>query len=261
MENLKFWKQALFIIVAGLLVFLGFTNIKFESPIARLFNKPSAFLFSRLSSISSFFAELGRIRDLAGENKYLREENTRLLSRIATQLQAEEDNKLLREAMNLPGLSEFKIVDAGTFNVSFGPDGHRLLINKGFADGIRRDSSVVSSSGVLVGRILEVFDSYSVVGVVTDSSFKATIRILETNISGIARGSLHEGIFIDFISQKDEIKEGDIVITNGNDPLPPGFIIGKISHISAEDGNVFKKVQVSPMMSQVNISRVMVLIK
>jgi len=261
MQKLKFLKLALFIAAVGLLVFLGFTRVKFESSLIRFIEKPSRFLFSRVSSISSFFTELKKIRDLAGENESLREENIRLLSRIAFQLQLEDENKLLREALNLPILSDFKIIDAGTFGVNFGPEGHRLSIDRGSTDGIRLDASVISPSGVLVGRILEVFDSYSIVGTVTDPNFKATVRILERNIFGIARGGLQEGVFLDFISQKDEIREGDTVVTDGNDLSPPGFIIGEVGYISVEDGNVFKKVRVRPMMGSVNISRVIILLK
>ena len=252
----------LFLVVAmGLLVFLGFAKFKFESPLVRLMEKPGSFIFARISSLSSFLSELSKIRNLTGENVSLREENIRLLSRIAFQLQLEEENRSLREALNLPVLSDFKIIDAGTFNVNFGPEGHRLLINKGLTDGIKQDSSVISSAGVLVGRVVEVFDSYSVVIAITDPNFKATIRILETNVSGIARGSLQEGVFIDFVSQGDEIKEGDTVITDGNDLFPAGLIIGKVSYVSMDDGNVFKKIQAKPMMNSVDISKVIILIR
>ena len=261
MKNLKFLKLSLAILAAGLLVFLGFSKIKFESPFVQLIEGPSSFLFSRISSLSSFLGELSKIHNLTGENVSLREENVRLLSRIAFQLQLEEENKFLREALSLPMLSNYKIVDAGTFNVNFNPEGHRLLINKGLADGIKRDLSVISSAGVLVGRVLEVFDSYSVVGAVTDFDFKATIRVLETNVSGIARGGLQEGIFIDFVSQADEIRQGDMVVTDGNDLSPAGLIIGKVSHINVDDGNVFKKVRVKPMISSIDISKVIVLMK
>ena len=261
MKNLRFFKSAVFILAAGLLVFLGFIGIKFESPLVWFIERPSSFIFSRISYLSSFLVELGKIRNLTQENIFLREENTRLLSRITFQLQLEEENKSLREALNLPLLSDFKVIDAGTFNINFGPKGHHLLINKGLADDIKQDSTVISTAGVLVGRVSEVFDSYSVVGTVTDSNFKATIRVLETNVSGIARGSLQEGIFIDFISQGDEVKDGDTVITDGNDLSPPGLIIGKVSYVSMENGDVFKKVQVKPAMSSVDISKVVVLIK
>lgn len=260
MKN-SYLKFFIFLVAVGLLVILGSTRIKFESPLVRLIEKPRVFLFSYLSSISSFFVELGKIRNLTGENVSLREENIRLLSRIAFQLQLEEENKSLREALKLPALSDFKIIDAGTFNVNFSPEGHHLLINKGLVDGIKEDALVISSGGVLVGKVLKVFDSYSVVRTVTDSNFKATVRILETNVSGIARGSLQEGVFIDFVSQGDEVKEGDTVVTDGNDLYFPGLVIGKVSYVSIEDGNVFKKVQVKPMINSVNISKVIVLIK
>jgi len=261
MKNLKFFKPALFVVAMGLLIFLGFSRIKFESPFVRFTAKPNGFLFLHISSLSSFFVELSKIRSLAVENISLREENTRLLSRIAFQLQMEEENKSLREALNLPMLSGFKVIEAGIFNVNFSPEGNYLLINKGLPDGIKKDSSVISSAGVFVGRVLEVFEAYSIVGAITDTNFKTTIKILETNVSGIARGSLQDGVFIDFISQGEEVKEGDMVITDGNDLSPTGLIIGRVSHVSVEDGNVFKKVQVKPMMNSTNISKVMVLIK
>ena len=95
----------------------------------------------------------------------------------------------------------------------------------------------------------------------TNLNFKATITILAKNISGIAHGAMTEGLYLDFISQNDEIREDDTVITSGNDIFPPGLIIGKVVKIDPGSGGLFKQVKVHPLSEDLNISRVLVITK
>ena len=105
-----------------------------------------------------------------------------------------------------------------------------------------------------------VDEGFSRASLITNSGSKITVKVLGKNTTGIARGFLNEGLRLDFISQNDQIVEGDTIITNGNDMFPPGLLIGKVSNIIfADDGDLFKKVILEPEFKKINLDRVLIL--
>ena len=260
MRNLKLIRIAIILIAAGLLLFLIFYARTGAYTLNSFFQGVRVSAYSHLSFVGNFISELKTIRSLTEENIRLKEKNQEFLSRLANEENLEEQNYFLREALNLPMLGGYEILDVGIFNLQLTPKGHYLLINKGANDDIKEEDIVISSSGILIGTVEEVFGSYSKVATVTDVGFKATISVVFKEISGIANGAGENGISIDFISQTDEVAEGDIIATRGNDVLPPGLIIGKVVGVSSS-GSLFKDVKVKPALEEINLSRALIIKK
>ena len=259
MKNKKLLSLITIFLAAGLLVFLVYFARTAVDRVSLFLQEARVLTYAKLSFIGNFVSTLNGIAALTGENIELKEENKNLLSLLASQAELEEENYFLREALNLPTLEERKLHEAEIFDFQFTPDGYSLFINKGESDGIEKGLIVITSSGILVGAVDEVFKNYSRVVTVTNLKFKVTIKILLKNISGIANGASKEGVFLDFISQNDEVIEGDMVVTSGTDIFPPGLIVGKISRVSSNSGNLFKDVKVEPTMTEVNLSRVLII--
>lgn len=217
--------------------------------------------FGSLSYIGNFISELKRIKSLTEENIKLKEENTKLLSRIADQLDIKDENIFLRESNGLDYVKTYKITDAKTFNANFTPEGHQLLINKGSDDGVEINDIIISSSNVLIGSVSKIFEKYSQIILVTDPDFKATIKLMGKETKGISVGKLSEGIGLDFISQSDDVAVGDMAVTSGNDLLPAGLILGAINSVSPNDGNIFKKITVTPEFTKIDLGRILILNK
>ena len=82
---------------------------------------------------------------------------------------------------------------------------------------------------------------------------------MSSGTSGIARGALNEGMYLDFVVQEDEIKEEDMLMSTGNDLFPPALIIGSVDHIEANATQMFKKVRIRPAIKDVQLGRVLVI--
>ena len=257
----KVFKTMLVMLAAGLLVFLFFYTRTAADTANQYFQVGRVSVYSKLSFIGNFISQIRTIRTLTEENIKLQEENLEFTSRLAFQSGLREENEFLRDSLGLEHINDAKLSEVGVFNFQFTPRGHTLLINKGGKDGIGKSNVVLSSAGVLIGTVDEVFDSYARVATVTDSDFKATVGILFKNISGIANGAMGDGVYLDFISQNDDIAEGDVVVTAGNDIFPPGLLIGKVVQISSDSGSLFKNVKVKPMIQELDLSRALVIIK
>jgi len=97
------------------------------------------------------------------------------------------------------------------------------------------------------------------VELITNRDLKVTVRLLNKDVTAISKGILNDGLELDFVSQNDGIAMDDIVVTNGNDLFPRGLIVGTISKIGSNDGNLFRAVSVKPEFRSITIDRVLIL--
>ncbi|MDP3793050.1 MAG: rod shape-determining protein MreC [bacterium] len=260
MKKLGLLKLLIILVAVGLLVFLIFVN-SFRSDNSYVFLKNTrVYVFSNINIFSSFFSKINSISRLTEENIFLKNENAKLNTLLASQSDLIDQNKFLRDILNLKTVPGYRFIDARTFNMQFTPEGHYFLLNKGLESDIQVDDIILSSSGVLIGTVSETESGFSRANLATNLDFKITIRVLGKNTTGIARGILNDGLRIDFISQNDDIVKGDIIVSNGNDLFPPGLLVGSVSEItSSDDGGLFKKVTLEPEFKKINVDRVLVL--
>lgn len=223
--------------------------------------RPSSIVFSKLSGLRLYISELSDIKRITQENLKLRKENTQLLSQLSGLSKLKDENEFLRQALKLPETIPRKFIQGNVFNVDFISSSHNILLNKGKESGVSIGDIIISDEGVLVGEVNNVFSDYSKAVVITDPSFKTTVEVINSKITAIARGGLDKGLYLDFISQEDPVKEGDLVITSGNDLIPAGLIIGKVSFVKVDDNSLFKKVRVHPLMKDINLSKILIIKK
>ena len=171
----------------------------------------------------------------------------------------ENENDFLRRTVRISQKFDNPVVYAGIFNLNFTPAGYNVLLNKGAQDGISEGDVVVTAEGVLVGKIEKVMQNFARVLFVSDPEFKVTAKVVSSGTSGIARGALNEGMYLDFVVQEDEIKEEDMLMSTGNDLFPPALIIGYVDHIEANATQMFKKVRIRPAIKDVQLGRVLVI--
>lgn len=259
-KNSKLLKFSIILVVAGLLVFLLFISSSWFDKNFIFLRNMRVSIFSNINIFSLVFSNINIISKLTEENIFLKNENTRLNVLVASQDELRDQNVFLRELLDFETVSGHKFIDARTFNFQFTPEGHYFLINKGGESGIKTGDIVISSSGILIGTVSEINGSFSRASLVTNLGFKITIRILGKDTTGIARGFLNDGLQIDFIYQNDDITEGDIIVSNGNDIFPSGLLVGSVSKITSNDGGgLFKKIMLEPEFKKINIDRVLIL--
>lgn len=238
-------------ICTAILVALVILNVLILGGVRRQY-APGTATAASLFNISGQMHEWGtyitKWKRLAAENEALKSLVEKQLSTDALVRSLQAENDSLRKANGLSDRLRRDLIPAGIFDVSLTPGGHHALINKGKDDGLREGQVVISMEGILIGRISALFSSSSKVMLVTHPDFSVTVKVLDGLSSGIARGALSEGIDLDLITQSDEITEGNILVTTGNDLLPAGLIVGTVRNVQNNDTQLFKKVKVNPAM-------------
>ena len=216
-------------------------------------------IFSKLSGIRLYISGLDNINRLNRENLNLKKEKNILLAQLAALKELEDENEFLRQALGISGISSQEIIQGSVFNINFISGDHSLLLNKGEKSGVSKDNIIISSEGIFIGVVNKVFNNYSKVNIVTNPDFKATVRVLDSRVAAIAKGALNDGLYLDFVSQEDSVKEGDLVVTSGDDLIPSGLIIGRVNLVKIDETSLFKEVRVHPLVRDIDLSKVLII--
>lgn len=217
------------------------------------------FAWDKASNIKLVAIEFKKWRTLAQENDELRRRNNELIHITAKVDNLKNENEFLRKALNLVSKTDKTAVYGNIFNLSLTPGGYSMLVNKGTADGISENAAVITEEGVLVGQVRQVFKNFSRILFVADQNFKINAKVAGSDTVGIARGALKDGLFFDLIVKGDQIKEGDLVVSSGNDMFPAALIIGTVSLVEINESQIFKKVKIMPAVNKIKLGRVMII--
>lgn len=195
------------------------------------------------------FHFLGSIGNLKTENENLLEKNQELAAKNAQLLDAENENKILREQLDLAPRKKYNL--AAGFVIAQDPQGlgNFLFIDKGTNDGLRAGMPVIVSNGILVGKVAEIFPTSAKVILVTDRDSAINTEIEGSGARGIVKGAYGLGLLMDMISQSIGVKEGDQVITSGlGGEMPRGLYVGKIKEAGQSPDKLFQQAMiVSPI--------------
>jgi len=258
----------MYVAVIGLLIFLYFMGIfkTFEGLISAALSPVSAKLHVLSSDLRATYNEQTGKRDLLAEIEFLKERVNRLTEENARFMTTEEENKSLREHLGFLSKNEYKYVMANVISrgdiADAGSRTETITIDRGAKDGIYPGLGVVSSAGVIVGKVTEVKDNISQVYLTNNNKCKLAATALNIdNTSGVVEGELGLTIKMSFIPQNKEIKADDIVITSGLEQMiPRGLVIGAVLDVSKENNEVWQTAVIEPMLDPEDLVIVSVLI-
>ena len=176
----------------------------------------------------------------------LRDANAELVEQLA---QAEEYRQ---EVERLQGLLDIKdayaIEGAGARVIGRSTTAwdQTVTIDKGSADGVDSGLTVMGSSGV-VGQVVGVSEHASTVRLLTDPESGAAAILQSTRAEGVVRGSFDGLLYFEYLDADAEVQAGDVVVTSGlGGSYVRGLVIGTVVKVDAQQGDVSRRVVVSP---------------
>ena len=193
--------------------------------------------------VLDFFEIFGRTKKLKKDVENLKFENQALLFQIAVLKELENENKILREALEIGLEKEFKLILVQIIGKDISQD--FILIDKGEKDGILEGMPVITQQKVLFGRVSEVYENFSKVMLISSKKSSFDVKILDKDISGVIKGKGNFKIFLDLIPQDKEILNGDTVISSSMGGIfPSGLLVGRIKEIKKSDVEPFQKAEI-----------------
>lgn len=207
-----------------------------------------------------FFSNLSEIRN---DNLALMEQNTVLLAEVAELKGEREENKILREQLELKREQEIDVpvVMASVLGNPSDTSGNTVILDKGTGSGIQVGDSVILNKH-LVGSITKAYFLRSVVELTSSPSFTATVHDSETRTEGLVKGQYGTNLVMDRILPGEAISEGDIIVTSGKDGFfEPDLVVGIVKSVSNLTADPLITAELEPVVDVGNLNKVFVIIR
>lgn len=184
------------------------------------------------------------------ENAYehLRVEYIKLKSDMLRRNAVERENAQLRALLGVSERATVEMQIARSVKIDLDPYQHRVLVDKGAAQGIFVGQPVLDDSGV-VGQVSEVFRTSSVITLISDPAHTIPVRIQRSGKHILAEGTGDlSSLRIPFLNKNVDIVSGDVLETSGlGGRFPAGYPVAIINEIQKVEGEPFLSVSASPI--------------
>ena len=198
---------------------------------------------------------------LVSENDYLEGQLIELKAKLQTYnnltLENQKLSNLLESSYLIP---DHDVILARIKSISQSRLSRKIVINKGFNDGVTLSDLIIGSDGV-VGQVTEVTPMYSTVRLLSDPTQYMPVKNSRNGIRGITKGlaSNERGMTLKYIPLDSDIKLGDIFVTSGiGNSYPTGYSVGRVSSIDEEQEPSFMTIFLEPIQNMNSLELVLI---
>lgn len=181
------------------------------------------------SSVEQYFALTTVNEQLTQRNLQLEREVQVLTEQV---LKQNKDTSAI-ERMQSSVMKGLDMIPAKVVSSSLDKANNFITIDKGSADGVKKDMGVVCGTGV-VGIVYLTSEHYSVLIPVLSAQSNISCTIRGRGYFGYLHwnGGSPEYAYVDDIPRHAHFRLGDYIVTSGySSVFPPGIIVGRIKHV------------------------------
>ena len=196
------------------------------------------------SAVESYFSLSGVNSQLTQRNAFL-EQQVRMLDDSIARLTRSQETAVTRLSSMVP-FQGCRLIPAKVVANMVNRYDNLITIDKGSADGVKRDMGVVCGMGV-VGIVYLVSEHYSIVIPALNSHSNISCTIQRRGYFGYLRwrGGSSQLAYLEDVPRHAHFKLGDNVVTSGySSVFPPGVMVGKVLHVFNSADGLSYRVQV-----------------
>lgn len=196
------------------------------------------------SAVESFFSLSGVNSQLTQRNAFL-EQQVRMLDDSIARLTRSQEAAVTRLSSMVP-FQGCRLIPAKVVANMVNRYDNLITIDRGSADGVKRDMGVVCGMGV-VGIVYLVSEHYSIVIPALNSHSNISCTIQRRGYFGYLRwrGGSSQLAYLEDVPRHAHFKLGDNVVTSGySSVFPPGVMVGKVLHVFNSADGLSYRVQV-----------------
>jgi rod shape-determining protein MreC len=217
---------------------------------------------SAFNTVSSAWYGYVDLRGVREENQRQKEEIARLEQALWMERDAVASHRRLSSVLEIveqipgdPVVAEVIGLDASAWF-------RTITVNRGKAHGIELNAPVIAPGG-LVGRVISVGSDVAQIQLLTDRDCSVGALLARTRARGVVAGSGEQasptGLTLNYVSNLEEVVEGDVIVTSGMDGIyPKGIAIGRVATVR-NGPRLFKLVTVEPAASLDRLEEVFIL--
>ena len=205
--------------------------LDFTAPVMNITSSGLYFMSNITKDIGSFFTSFQ-------EHKKLKERNDFLESYFYLYKQTEAENKQLKNELKFANQLEHKYITAQVIARNNNALNQQITINAGTNQGLEK-WQIVLANNQLIGRIVQSSQNTAKILLITDHISRIPVTAIDSRTKFIIAGAATNYLACKYLSEQHELKEGELVATNGDDPnIAAGIMIGSIFK---EDGAFYVK--------------------
>jgi rod shape-determining protein MreC len=205
------------------------------------------------------FSFIPNLIELPRENRILRRRTVELADEVAKLREARLENIRLRKLFNFASTAPHRLIPSEVISKNLHLLHNAMVIDVGSADSVAVSMPVISDAG-LVGRITTVSPHYSIVQLILNRDFRASVKIQRSRVDGILAWQGGSTAIIKNISKSQDVRTGDLVMTSEySNTFPPNIDVGIVSSVKDEIGTLFKKVEVQPSVDFTRLQEVFII--
>ncbi len=200
-------------------------------------------IFSFSSNIGGFFYNINNINNIEYSNTILERKIYNYKSELANLNIYKSENKILKDQLNKKYFNTnyrytlSRILYYGPINTL----GY-IYVGSGSNQGVKVGDAVVYKN-FLLGKVIYTYSNYS--KVILISNVNLSIPVIVNKVNAILTGSLSSSLILQDVTQLDNVKIGDSVVTSGIDgTFPQNLITGYVSYVSNNKSSTFKAISV-----------------
>lgn len=208
--------------------------------------------------IQSLFAWVPNPVALKSENLALRELNLQLSVESARSRQAMVENVTLRRMLELPKLTEYKLIAADVSGKTTTQLRNYATINKGTRDGVKEGMSCITDAG-LVGRIIGTSEHYAVIQLLLNRDTRVAAKVQRSRVDGIITWDGESYLSLKDVPKSFDVQVGDVILTsNYSSRYPSNIVVGRVMRVEEENNTLFRRVVVEPAVNFSTLEQVYV---
>lgn len=247
--NSRFIIAAALVILASGLLILNASG--FLQPVQDLAMRPvtaiQTWFAVRYSALRDLLASPRDIAALRAEINRLEAENAQLEQDIISLREQAAEAAVLSALLNYARAQpDNRYLAANIIGRDVSPFIRSVLIGQGSDAGVATGMPVVTARG-LVGRVVEVFASFSRVELITDPSTAVNVRFQNSRTEGILTAELNGDLIVDLIDLNADLSQNELVLTSGlGGKYPANIPIGQVVSIRRRDFDLFQTATIQP---------------
>lgn len=194
------------------------------------------------AEVEAFFSLTTINGQLTQRNLYL-ERQVQMLSGKLTSLTGDSD---IVSNSRVKLLANYRLIPAKVVSNSIDKKDNFITLNKGRADGVRKDMGVACGNGV-VGVVFMVSEHYSVVIPVLSSKTNISVKIDKRGYYGYLHWTGGDAGLADMddVPRHAHFRIGDRIVTSGYSAIfPLGVLVGQVLHVYNSADGLSYRVQV-----------------
>ncbi len=194
------------------------------------------------AAVRGFFSLTKINQQLSVRNQYLEQTVKKLAEQVKTQ--TKDSSRLEKIQMQL--IKDYKVIPAKVISNSINRPDNLITLDKGSADGVRKDMGVTCGMGV-VGVVYMVSEHYSVVIPVLNNKSNISVAIRKRGYYGYLHwnGGASDKAYVNDIPRHAHFRIGDVIVTSGYSSIfPAGILVGQVQHVYNSYDGLSYRVQI-----------------